>query len=550
MARFIDTPNERTLVNKYVDSYMNGVNQYAKYIDSTPSFATYYSRDVDTSTENPGLGQVKEIVGMESPLRYNKIKNFPLYAIEEVNPDITADGISGISVEIENTAVILPDTIIPKPDDLFVLNYEENTEKNHLLYRITGVDINAIDSNTYYQISYVRTPYDYNILNKRQVVDDYRFIYGNTGSKYENVLLEDKYIEVSKLEQQYDKFINFFLDNYYDERRNMIYFKDGDGKYIFMDEVHEFINNHKLLIESRTFLKNIHLPNMVPPYDYRKDITHFYNVVEGRKKLYSNRGVGAFSPSLDKIEKLKNKLFMQFPEDFYKVTPITLFRLDEIDKIKMYWITNQYQLFSIERYRDVDNFESFIEEIVNQERIPIMDKTINSRFFSYGSKQGLIADLKKLVEKFNKSWKESELGEILPNDQTDFKDSFVYTICSRLSMEEYFKVNGIKEESLLDNLASISDENVINRLYKILLAYSEYNEKLKETKDNNLLEKLNDKFDKLIKDYLMNGDLFDDIEEQYYYNSFSEDEMIKAYMYLPCIIYVLQKIMDKLLLKK
>lgn len=550
MARFIDTPNERTLVNKYVDSYMNGVNQYAKYIDSTPSFATYYSRDVDTSTENPGLGQVKEIVGMESPLRYNKIKNFPLYAIEEVNPDITADGISGISVEIENTAVILPDTIIPKPDDLFVLNYEENTEKNHLLYRITGVDINAIDSNTYYQISYVRTPYDYNILNKRQVVDDYRFIYGNTGSKYENVLLEDKYIEVSKLEQQYDKFINFFLDNYYDERRNMIYFKDGDSKYIFMDEVHEFINNHKLLIESRTFLKNIHLPNMTPSYDYRKNITHFYNVVEGRKKLYSNRGIGAFSPSLDKIEKLKNKLFMQFPEDFYKVTPITLFRLDEIDKIKMYWITNQYQVFSIERYLDVDNFESFIEEIVNQERIPIMDKTINSRFFSYGSKQELIADLKKLVEKFNKSWKESDLGEILPNDQTDFKDSFVYTICSRLSMEEYFKVNGIKEESLLDNLASISDENVISRLYKILLAYSEYNEKLKETKDNDLLEKLNDKFDKLIKDYLMNGDLFDDIEEQYYYNSFSEDEMIKAYMYLPCIIYVLQKIMDKLLLKK
>ena len=550
MARFIDTPNERTLVNKYVDSYMNGVNQYAKYIDSTPSFATYYSRDVDTSTENPGLGQVKEIVGMESPLRYNKIKNFPLYAIEEVNPDITADGISGISVEIENTAVILPDTIIPKPDDLFVLNYEENTEKNHLLYRITGVDINAIDSNTYYQISYVRTPYDYNILNKRQVVDDYRFIYGNTGSKYENVLLEDKYIEVSKLEQQYDKFINFFLDNYYDERRNMIYFKDGDGKYIFMDEVHEFINNHKLLIESRTFLKNIHLPNMIPSYDYRKDITHFYNVVEGRKKLYSNRGIGAFSPSLDKIEKLKNKLFMQFPEDFYKVTPITLFRLDEIDKIKMYWITNQYQVFDIGRYRDVDNFESFIEEIVNQERIPIMDKTINSRFFSYRSKQELIADLKKLVEKFNKSWKDSDLGEILPNEQTDFKDSFVYTICSRLSMEEYFKINGIKEESLLDNLASINDENVINRLYKILLAYSEYNEKLKEIKDNDLLEKLNDKFDKLIKDYLMKGDLFDDIEEQYYYNSFDEDEMIKAYMYIPCIIYVLQKIMDKLLLKK
>ena len=270
MARFIDTPNERTLVNKYVDSYMNGVNQYAKYIDSTPSFATYYSRDVDTSTENPGLGQVKEIVGVDSPLRYNKIKNFPLYGVEEVNPSINADGISGINVDIENTAVILPDTIIPKPDDLFVLNYDENTDKNSAVYRITGVDINAVDSNTYYQISYVSTPYDYNILNKRQVVDDYRFVYGNTGSKYENILLEDRYIEVASLEQQFVRYMNFLLDNFYDEDRNMVYFKDKDGNHIFMDEVHDFLNNHKLLIESRTFIRNIYLPNMDPKSYYRR----------------------------------------------------------------------------------------------------------------------------------------------------------------------------------------------------------------------------------------------------------------------------------------
>ena len=34
MARFIDTPNERTLVNKYVDSYMNGVNQVYRFCTS------------------------------------------------------------------------------------------------------------------------------------------------------------------------------------------------------------------------------------------------------------------------------------------------------------------------------------------------------------------------------------------------------------------------------------------------------------------------------------------------------------------------------------
>ena len=554
MARFIDTPNERTLVNKYVDSYMNGVNQYAKYIDSTPSFATYYSRDVDTSTENPGLGQVKEIVGVDSPLRYNKIKNFPLYGVEEVNPSINADGISGINVDIENTAVILPDTIIPKPDDLFVLNYDENTDKNSAVYRITGVDINAVDSNTYYQISYVSTPYDYNILNKRQVVDDYRFVYGNTGSKYENILLEDRYIEVASLEQQFVRYMNFLLDNFYDEDRNMVYFKDKDGNHIFMDEVHDFLNNHKLLIESRTFIRNIYLPNMDPKSNYRKNASHFYNIIEGRKKLYTNRGIGTFSPSLEKIDKLKNKLFIQFPEDFYKVKPVTLFKLDEIDKVKMYWITNQYQLYDIGRYHAVSDYDTFLEDLMDKERIPLMDKSgLGSRFFSYQSKRELIEELKKLVKKFDDKQKNSDTGEILPNEQTDFKDSFIYTICSRLTMEEYFKIHGINEKSLLEDLSKLDDDNVVNKMYKILLAYAESNEKFKEyesTKDEKELEKLNKNFDKLIKDYLMKGDLYDEIEERFYYDSFNDEEMIKLYMYLPCMIYILQSLMNKLLIKK
>lgn len=554
MARFIDTPNERTLVNKYVDSYMNGVNQYAKYIDSTPSFVTYYSRDVDTSTENPGLGQVKEIVGVDSPLRYNKIKNFPLYGVEEVNPSINSDGISGINVDIENTAVILPDTVIPKPDDLFVLHYDENTDKNSAVYRITGVDINAVDSNTYYQISYISTPYDYNILNKRQVIDDYRFVYGNTGSKYENILLEDKYIEVASLEQQFVRYMNFLLDNFYDEDRNMVYFKDKNGNHIFMDEVHDFLNNHKLLIESRTFIRNIYLPDMDPKSNYRKNASHFYNIIEGRKRFYTNRGIGAFSPSLEKIDKLKNKLFIQFPEDFYKVKPVTLFKLDEIDKVKMHWITNQYQLYDIGRYHAVSDYDTFLEDLMDKERIPLMDKSgLGSRFFSYQSKQELIEELKKLVKKFDNKQKNSDTGEILPNEQTDFKDSFIYTICSRLTMEEYFKIHGINEKSLLEDLSKLDDDNVVNKMYKILLAYAESNEKFKEyesKKDEKELEKLNKNFDKLIKDYLMKGDLYDEIEERFYYDSFNDEEMIKLYMYLPCMIYILQSLMNKLLIKK
>ena len=73
MGRFVGTGDERTMVNKYIDSYLKGTNEYAKYLQSAPNFVTYYSRDHEHSTENSGLGDVEEIVGDRSPLRYNRI---------------------------------------------------------------------------------------------------------------------------------------------------------------------------------------------------------------------------------------------------------------------------------------------------------------------------------------------------------------------------------------------------------------------------------------------------------------------------------------------
>lgn len=548
MARFIDTPNERTLVNKYVDSYMNGVNQYAKYIDSAPVFVTYYSRDIDKSTENPGLGQVKEIVGMESPLRYNKIKNFPLYGVEEVDPGIVNDGISGVTVDIENTAVILPDTIIPKPDDLFIMNYEENTEKNSSVYRITNVDINAVDSNTYYQISYVRTPYDHNILNKRQVTDEYRFIYGNTGSKYENVLLESKFIEVASLEKQFEKFSNFFLENFYDEKRNMMWYKDSSGKHIYMEEVHEFLNKNKIYIESRTFLKNIYLPEMIPSSNYRRQSSHFYNMIESRKRLSTHNGTGTFQDSFEKIDKTKNKRFMQFRDDFYRAIPLVLYSYSEIDKIKLYYIRNDYKSIPIERYMDKDNYENFVEELIMDD-VRNRDNKEFTKFYSYQSKEKLIHSLIELVGKFESE--NHDIGEILPDKQTSFIESFIYTVCNSLTLEEYYKVNDIYGYDILESLSSrLRYGRFTEKLYILLLAYIDMNDKLIDySNDKSELKTIKERFNEVVVKYLMKDDFFNSLEDEYYTNQLSSNDMIKLFMYLPCLLYVYKHIMDELLVK-
>ena len=179
MGKFINDNSERTLVNKYVDSYLNGISKYSKYINSVPNFVTYYSRDYIESTEDSGMGTVNEIVGDESPTRYNKINNFPLYGVEDSTPELNVDGINGLGLINEGSAVIIPDTIVPRPDDLFIFSYSEDTEEAKLIYRVTDVNITAIDSNTFYQITYNSTPYDEEILEKKQISDNYELIYDN-----------------------------------------------------------------------------------------------------------------------------------------------------------------------------------------------------------------------------------------------------------------------------------------------------------------------------------------------------------------------------------
>ena len=214
MARFVDTPTERSLINKYVDSYMAGTSYYAKYIDSTPSFVTYYSRDLDKSMENPGLGQVKEVVGYESPNRYNRIENFPIYGVDEVNPNIQDDGISGISTEADVVGVIIPDTVVPNVDDLVLFSYHESHSRTKALYRITSVDVSSIDSNAYYQVTMSLTSYDLDVLNSRQLVDEYNIVYSNIGTEERTLLLQSDFIRAQQLENLYLKLSKTYIDRF------------------------------------------------------------------------------------------------------------------------------------------------------------------------------------------------------------------------------------------------------------------------------------------------------------------------------------------------
>lgn len=265
MGKFIDTPNERSIVNNYVDDYMSATSKYAKFLDSVPNFVTYYSRDFVSSTEDHGLGTIKEVVGLESPVKYNKIFNMPLYGVDEVSPNLTAEDLGGLDNEMQGNAILIPDTIVPQPDDLFLFSYHEATEETYKLYRVTNVTTSAIDSNTYYQISFIVTPYDLNILNERQVKDDYSVIMNNIGTEQKSIILDEDYIKARQFDLISSELADLYIDDYYDSKLNLFLFNDVlRDRIIYDPSIHEMISKTSMFINQKTLASNLYITNVYP----------------------------------------------------------------------------------------------------------------------------------------------------------------------------------------------------------------------------------------------------------------------------------------------
>lgn len=265
MGRFIGSGSERTVVNTYIDSYLQGTNQYAKYLQSAPNFVTYYSRDPDTSTESSGLGDVEEIVGLRSPLRYNRIQNIPLYMVEDAAPSLLADGILGVGYQLEGSAIIIPNTVVPKPNDLFLFSYWEKEKQT--LFRITEFTTTAVDSNTYYQISFQATPFDPQVLESSQLVDRYEVVYDQVGSSKPAVLIESDYLLAAELGELFDEVAEVYQEDYYQEKLNMFLYADGltnlgHCRYIWDRYLHMFLRDEKFFINPKTFAQNILLADV------------------------------------------------------------------------------------------------------------------------------------------------------------------------------------------------------------------------------------------------------------------------------------------------
>lgn len=217
MARIIGT-EKSPYYNKHMEIYTkNKIGQYSKYLEKNPLFVEYYQINQTMSRADTGTNSITTDIGVDSPLRFNKIKNFPVYNIPELKPDVEYDETGGFDINMSvDGLVILPNTLQPIPGDYIYIKFPGMNQG--CLLKVNNFQYNTIQSNDFYTIDttlmFIESSCGfpkYELL-QNQTVESYTCIFDNIGTQDKCIIRDDDL----ELANKYKKNIEFLKDNYYD----------------------------------------------------------------------------------------------------------------------------------------------------------------------------------------------------------------------------------------------------------------------------------------------------------------------------------------------
>lgn len=219
-GKFFNTTTAYTQMVNQVAETMKGLldNPYYLFTDKKASECTYYNINTTMTTlDEATRGNYSEIAN-NSPMRFNKIKNFLIYGATkiDINLDISDFGLE--TSEITGEAIILPKTIIPYPGDYFYLTQI----KEPLLFRVTAVNPNTLDTGaTMYRINYMLDSADGIKKIDPQVVKIFQFVLDNTGNGSNvsaSIIEEDAFNNASALQNAAGELKDYYISMFYDAK--------------------------------------------------------------------------------------------------------------------------------------------------------------------------------------------------------------------------------------------------------------------------------------------------------------------------------------------
>lgn len=238
--------DERSMIDNNIFQYEQRLkSQTNKYIENGALLTTFFTIRENATTVDRGLRTIDAIFGHKSPLKFNKILNFPVYGFGQATPNNT-DEIGIEDINIEGECQILPGTITPNPNDFFIINHLQMRG----VFQVTDVKYDSMKVEGYYKISYrLHSTSDEILQNlEKQTVETYHCDLNAIGTDINPIIKKDDFVKRGQIEQMVNQMIQSYRAMFYDERHNcfLLYHQEYGMRWFDMCG-NEFMAKHSIM---------------------------------------------------------------------------------------------------------------------------------------------------------------------------------------------------------------------------------------------------------------------------------------------------------------
>ena len=251
MGAFIN--DQEIIENNIQDKFKVYQTEFSRFYDKPPVFVTYYNYDKN-SLNDLGLENVEANFGRDTPTKYNKISDVPIFSFSQLSMEGSFEE-TGFNTNSDGEGVIVMDTITPYVGDFFFIKH---VGKNYL-FRVNKADKQAFHETPTYRINF---HFEREIKDEKELekltAEKYHLIFDNIGSESRTVVQDDIYLLTNYANKIIKKLYNFMRTYYYDKILNLISYKFNYNTYydIFLTK---FIKEHELFLFKRQIMENIYL---------------------------------------------------------------------------------------------------------------------------------------------------------------------------------------------------------------------------------------------------------------------------------------------------
>ena len=219
-----------------------------RFMDKNFTPVDYWHIKPGQTTVDNGYQDVEEILGKNSPVRFQKIENLPIYGLESIQLQLQSEE-QGLDTNYTGEAIIMEGTIKPLENDYFTIRYLHDS----YLFRITSVEYDTISSYQCYKIGFMLEYIDTETMEhiNNQTTGEFTCLLENIGTDEKCIIEKIDEELLKKIDAMYNELVQTYLTFYYNERYNCLLGDMGNGRRLYDPYQAEFIRKHGLFKRKR-----------------------------------------------------------------------------------------------------------------------------------------------------------------------------------------------------------------------------------------------------------------------------------------------------------